>query len=102
MEKTDTGFELQAAVEDFDWYINAKIEFNKKSNLYIGTYESGFMGMDRDNILNELYLEDMGLKGEEQPIKNADYKVIMREIYYMHQNELNRFMKYNNKINPLL
>lgn len=50
------------------------------------------MGTDRDNIFNELLLEDMGLKGEEQPIKNADYKVIMREIYYMHQTELDKFI----------
>lgn len=92
-KKTDTGFELEAAVENFDWYINAKIEFDKETNLYVGIYQTGCMGLDRGNIHNELFLEDMGLKDQEHPIKDTDYKVIMREIYYMHQNELNEFIK---------
>lgn len=34
-------------------------------------------GENRGNMYSELFLEDTGLKGEDQPIKNTDYKIIM-------------------------
>lgn len=88
----DNIFELDVVDEEHDWHLEATIEPEEETGLFICHYNESSLGLDRDNIINEMYIEALGLN-ENKSIKNADYKVIMREIYYMFQGQLNRFIK---------
>lgn len=91
-QHNDSVFELDVADEEHDWHLEATIEPEEETGLFICHYKESSLGLDRDNIINEIYMEDLGLN-ENEPIKNVDYKKLMAIIYVKFQYMLDEFIR---------
>lgn len=82
-QHNDNIFELEFVDEATDLHFEAKIEPQETTGKYIGKVEATCLGVDRDNVINELY------NGPDiREYVNWDYKKIMAMIYYDFQDSM--------------
>ena len=85
--RTGDDFSIEFDCESLDVHFEAKIKYDEEISKYIGKIKITCLGIDRDNIINELY---NGPNTREYV--HLDYKKIMAMMYYDYIKEFEWYM----------
>lgn len=89
-EHNDSRFELEIQDDLQDLYLSAYITPQEETGLFYGKCEKDILGIDRDNIITQIYCPDAFTDSKEY--KHYDYKHIMNQIYQDFKPEIQQYI----------